>query len=312
MAQIRPASSKDFDKIADLLAVCWPGQTRDAQELHTDESELEPHLTPKFWLAESGGQAVASLEVWRDVGSYDPRRWSIEVSVKPGHRNQGIGAQLFDLGAEEIAGEGYDSIACRVHEDDPVAIHFVNSRGFVEVKRDFISELDLTATEAGPVNLEGISIVSAAHLDSESFRVALHGLFEDVRKDVPRAAPPTPLSLDFFATHILNHHLFLIDATHVALDGMELVGFTGSFKAVEPGVIDQWLTGVRRSWRGRGVARALKVAAIRWAKDNGYRKIRTDNDSRNAAMLGLNQSLGFVRKTGIISLEFTPEARTRE
>jgi GNAT superfamily N-acetyltransferase len=271
--------------------------------MRQDATSLEPHLRPVFWLAESEGNAIGVSEVYRDIGSYDPERWSVEVSVLPEHRGVGHGSALYDTALDHLDGHTVSSITCRVHEADEVAVRFAQRRRYVETKRDFLSELSLAEVEPDPIEIEGISILSAEQIDSESFRIGLHGLFEEIRRDVPRTTPPTPLSLEFFLANILDHHLYSIPGTHVAMDGLELVGFTGSFRATEPGVIDQWLTGVRRQWRGKGIAKALKVAGIRWAKQAGFHTIRTDNDSRNAAMLAINNSLGFARKAGLIWME---------
>ena len=303
MTQIRPANENDFEAIAAVLEVCWPNQTRDVEEMRQDATGLEPHLRPIFWLAEIEGKAIGIAEVYRDLGSYDPERWSVEVSVLPDHRRGGLGSALYEATLDHLQGHTVSSITCRVHEADEVAVRFAQQRRYVETKRDFLSELSLAAAEFDPIEIEGISILSAEQIDSESFRIGLHGLFEEIRRDVPRTTPPTPLSLEFFLANILDHHLYSMPGTHIALDGMELVGFTGSYRAMEPGVIDQWLTGVRRPWRGKGIAKALKVAGIRWARGAGFHTIRTDNDSRNDAMLAINTSLGFERKAGLIWME---------
>jgi len=52
-------------------------------------------------------------------------------------------------------------------------------------------------------------------------------------------------------------------------------------------------TGVARAYRGRGVASALKEAAVRWASDHGIQYIYTGNDLTNAPMLAINRKLGF-------------------
>jgi len=62
------------------------------------------------------------------------------------------------------------------------------------------------------------------------------------------------------------------------------------------------LTAVRRAWRGRGVARALKATQIAWAKANGYEELRTGNDERNIAMRRLNAELGYKPAIGRIFL----------
>ena len=47
-----------------------------------------------------------------------------------------------------------------------------------------------------------------------------------------------------------------------------------------------------RSHRRRGIATAIKVRSIRFAKDLGYRAIQTDNEENNP-MYDLNLRLGF-------------------
>src|SRR6266568_5023748 len=63
------------------------------------------------------------------------------------------------------------------------------------------------------------------------------------------------------------------------------------------------LTGVIREYRGRGIAVALKLKVIEFARNNKYEKLRTWNDSTNAPMIGINIKLGFKREVGWITLE---------
>ena len=48
------------------------------------------------------------------------------------------------------------------------------------------------------------------------------------------------------------------------------------------------MTAVRRAYRGRGIARAMKLATIRWAIQNGLETLHGSNDVDNAPMRGLN------------------------
>ncbi|MBB6730700.1 GNAT family N-acetyltransferase [Cohnella zeiphila] len=52
-------------------------------------------------------------------------------------------------------------------------------------------------------------------------------------------------------------------------------------------------TGVSPAYRGRRIATALKLLAIRMAKRHGADYLRTDNDSANEPILRLNRSLGY-------------------
>jgi mycothiol synthase len=56
------------------------------------------------------------------------------------------------------------------------------------------------------------------------------------------------------------------------------------------------LTGVLRSHRRRGIALALKLRGIAYAKALGRPTIKTWNESNNRAMLAINEALGFVKQ----------------
>lgn len=71
----------------------------------------------------------------------------------------------------------------------------------------------------------------------------------------------------------------------------------------EPGIIHQGLTGVLCEDRGRGIAMALKLQTVRYARDHGYREIRTWNDARNRAMLRINEAMGFVKQPASVNFE---------
>lgn len=88
----------------------------------------------------------------------------------------------------------------------------------------------------------------------------------------------------------------------IAIAGDQPIGFSGLFRHIRERELDQWLTAVLAEYRGRGIAKALKAAGLRWALANGYQRIRTDNDSRNAPMLSINDALGFERLPSIVTL----------
>lgn len=52
-------------------------------------------------------------------------------------------------------------------------------------------------------------------------------------------------------------------------------------------------TGTLRAYRGRGLARLVKLASIRWAAAHGIERILTGNDATNAPMLAVNRRLGY-------------------
>ncbi|MBE2224121.1 MAG: GNAT family N-acetyltransferase [Anaerolineae bacterium] len=62
------------------------------------------------------------------------------------------------------------------------------------------------------------------------------------------------------------------------------------------------VTTVRREYRRRGIATALKVHIIRFAQENGVQEIFTGNDSQNP-MYQLNLKLGFKSQPSWVRVE---------
>jgi len=90
----------------------------------------------------------------------------------------------------------------------------------------------------------------------------------------------------------------------IAKDGSKYVGLSTVWRLdQEPRGLVQGNTGVRREYRGRGIAVALKLKVIDFARRNGYEKMKTWNASNNAPMLAVNAKLGFKRGVGWITLE---------
>jgi GNAT superfamily N-acetyltransferase len=102
---------------------------------------------------------------------------------------------------------------------------------------------------------------------------------------------------------IIEDPMFLPDAYFVALDGAEYVGMSNLWDDRASDHLNTGLTGVKRSHRRRGIATALKVRAIAYAKANGHPLIKTGNEVGNRPMLSINQRLGFVRQPDWITLK---------
>ncbi|MGQ9699523.1 MAG: GNAT family N-acetyltransferase [Candidatus Bipolaricaulaceae bacterium] len=73
----------------------------------------------------------------------------------------------------------------------------------------------------------------------------------------------------------------------------------------EPGHLSHGLTGVRREHGGKGVAMALKLQVIRYAREKGYTRIKTWNATTNLPIVVLNEKLGFVRQPAWIEYQKT-------
>ncbi|HEY3146685.1 MAG TPA: GNAT family N-acetyltransferase, partial [Dongiaceae bacterium] len=84
----------------------------------------------------------------------------------------------------------------------------------------------------------------------------------------------------------------------VALDVGQPIGVSSLWRALdEPDLLRTGLTGVRRAYRRRGIAFALKLRALEFARAQpGIRRVITDNESTNQPMLAINEALGFAKQ----------------
>ena len=306
----------DFEPIVAVLNAARPIRPRSVSELKRDCLHLEPDLKPHFTVAELAGQIVGLTEWQRNAGAYHPQRCSVELCVHPDAQRRGLGRLLWDALEREFHQLKMRSVTVQVSEDHASGLHFAAERGFVEVKRDFESRLNVKtfdssrfATLEAALSERGVRLESWQALDSAAFRLELHAVFSAVRLDVPRSAPATPISFAFFEQHSLSDAELLWDASFVAVKDSQIVGFTGAYSSGAEGVADQWLTAVTREARGQQVALALKVKQLEALQKLGFNAVRTDNDTRNAAMLAVNAKLGFERQVAVLQLEkdFAPQ-----
>ena len=118
----------------------------------------------------------------------------------------------------------------------------------------------------------------------------------------PRSEPATPFSFEAFQKVIIDAPDFSSKGTFLALDDRGFIGMTMFWKGDMDDDFHTGLTGVKRDYRSRGIATALKVSALSYAKSVGAPRVHTDNDTNNIEMIAVNDKLGFVKQPARISM----------
>ena len=194
------------------------------------------------------------------------------VRVVPEHRRYGVGSAILEAARDHAGRLRLERIWGRIDATDMGSLRFAERNGLVESGREWISVLELTADAPSPIPPPpGVTVVSLA--ERPDLTRAAYDVHSECLPDMPS---PTPLLPELVA---------LADGAVIGQAALALEG--------DEGTAEHLLTCVRPDWRGRGVAGALKSAQIAYARQAGIRRLVTSNDAPNAAMLAVNQRLGY-------------------
>ena len=306
---IRPLTMEDAPAIADLinrferfweLPVLTP-----ASEVEDDFGEpfVDPELdTRGYWLQ---GSLVAYGLVWhRPSGSREERAILIGV-VDPDYRGQGIGRHLIDWQIERSR-ESLSSCDAslpwyiRTQEFDWIEDSFRLYRRFglepVRFIKEMIRPLDAPVVTR---SVDGVEIVLWDRSLDEGTRAALNEAFGDHWGS-------TPIDEDSFQ-HLIERNAIRLDLSFQAVSGGEVVGYclNGFFPDDEQvtGRREGWVRslGVKRAWRGRGVASALLENSFNAFLGAGLTHSMLGVDTENpTGAFGLYEGLGYDELHGTV------------
>ncbi|MFC4454913.1 N-acetyltransferase [Deinococcus sonorensis] len=187
------------------------------------------------------------------------------------------------------------------------------AQGFEEQERMWTSTLDLQTLD--PRRLEAQSrrareaglttrpLREVADLNDEDQQRRLYHLMVRLLADVPFSEPIKPWPFEVWRQRILLADDFDPGGLYVLRTAQdEWAGVSELYRPVagRPGTLHQGLTAVLPEWRGLGAAWLLKLEAARGARARGFHFVQTRNHTGNAAILSINERLGFVRGRAVI------------
>jgi mycothiol synthase len=292
MVEIRPVETDDEHAVAlELNNTIRPGHA-----VTLDDMRAYLAVVPQqHYLAWEGELAVGTSSVARQSGR---PQGLVEDTVRLERRRQGIGSALYAALSAWAREQGISELEAWVDDQEEDGLAFARSLGFVEVGRELKVALDLEGFDPPAVDPPaGIEIVTW-----EERPELVHGMYEvfcEADPDIPGNEEEGTVSFEGWLTEHMTGPGDSPKWTFVALAGDEVVGYAKFFLTeAQPDRAFHDLTGVKRAWRGRGIAGALKRRQIRWAKDNGYRRVLTNNEERNEPIRRLNERLGYKPALG--------------
>jgi GNAT superfamily N-acetyltransferase len=307
---IRPfaETDDDFRALAQVQATVYPEYPFSAEEIrHEDGTWDHEKFFRRRWILEAGGGMVGWGQVNHARSSFVPTTYWLDIGVRPDARGRGHGTALYEVALSALRERGAARIRSSAKETMADGIAFLEHRGFIETKRDWESRLFLKDFDAAPfagararVEAQGIRISTLKDemgRDADATRKAFD-LHDAVHNDVPSMDAPTPLDLETWKKRTLEGPNALLDAYFIAIDADgRYLGLSELERSPDdPTFLWQGLTGTRREARGRGIALALKLETVRFARERSVDHIKTWNDQNNRSMLKINEALGFVKQ----------------
>ncbi|MCY1078522.1 GNAT family N-acetyltransferase [Archangium lansingense] len=214
------------------------------------------------------------------------------------HRRHGLGTRLHRALSAHARGLGMEGLEFEAYESQEGALRYLGNRGYKEVARhvELVLELDgLPMPEVCPP--PGITFTTREGRDDllpGMYQVALEAI-----PDMPVDEADEVGTFEEWRASDIDRPIHTPDLTFVALHGAEVVGYAVLQRA-RRGVAFHSLTGVKRAWRGRGIASALKRAQIAGAKKAGFKRLVTENVVGNAPIRHLNEVMGYRPLPGAI------------
>jgi ribosomal protein S18 acetylase RimI-like enzyme len=239
---------------------------------------------------------VGDVRAWIDPKSFADRSWLFEdapgrivalgwaevhgevgIAIGAVHRDatgRGLGSQLVDRSESGLREDGVGRIHQIVLAADPGAPELLDARGYREVRRFW--EMTIELGDEAPVVPSlpgGMRIETFDERDARPFHDALEEAFRDHWEHVSQP-------FEEWWNEKRSAQDYSPDLWFLVRDGDEIAAVARNDPNRSGG---GWIgaLGVRRRWRGRGLARALLVHSFREFHERGKRRVGLGVDAEN-------------------------------
>ena len=297
MTEIRPIDPTDEPALrayVDIVNAVTPDSPTSLEDLRWAD---QTYPGGAQFLALSDGRPVGAASTGR-IYMYDAafERYWFGIRVLPEARRKGVGTALWVATSTVARDAGKTGLQTDVSEAQADGVAFLLHRGFEVFERAMQVRLDLRGLTAPAVDPPpGIILTTLeARPDLEA---GLHAVAVEAYADIPVADEPvTAGTLEEFLARDIRRAGVPAGGLAIAVDvaSGEVAGWASLLFAPGSETV-AWhdMTAVRRAWRGRGVATALKRATIAWSVAHGLEALETSNDEGNAPMRAVNARLGY-------------------
>jgi mycothiol synthase len=307
---LRPVGLDDAGWVSEVLTRCRPDEPTDPEVLRHQWATSQLAWTRERWAVTVGEDAVGFAAATHPPWQLEPERagrWNLSLIPEV----SGLADEVVVQVEARLRAEGARSLWTGAYEDEGWLASALGQRGYRRDQMERQWELDLVAnhdrllavaaSSRARMAEQGVRMLTLDRmLDQPGIWARLTAFYAEAEEDIPRTTPFHPMTeeevrADMTAPNVPPDRVWL------ALAGAELAGL--SHLTYPPLRGNSWtaFTGTARAFRGRGIARAVKMESLVQALELGVRRVRTGNDERNAPMLHINDLLGYLRIPGWVA-----------
>lgn len=302
--KLRPFHDPDWPPVS-AIASARAGDDERGHELWLRRRQQfdEKRYFRRHYVVEDAGtkQLIAYGAVEQSI--YLPK-YRLLLLTDPLWLKRGVGDLLLDRLTADLSEAKAVTVSCRQYASETELVSLLERSGFEVASRVLDLRLNVATVDASSfapllsrIKDQGISISTLAEERARDPRCVekLYELTTILSQDDPARSPLAPPS--YYAKEALmwlEMKYVLPDAYFIAKDGDDYIGVSDvSLLEAVPGGLTQGFTGIKRDYRRRGLATALKISAIAYAQGHGYQLIQSFNKREQPAIRALNEKLGF-------------------
>ncbi|MFF2526911.1 GNAT family N-acetyltransferase [Streptomyces liangshanensis] len=289
---VRDFRTEDAEAVTALRRVCVPYQVVTEELLLFGVATANPAKKYRLLVAEEEGVIIGTAHVSVAYESSEPGQSSVTPHVHPGRRGRGAGALLLRTAEEHLADEGATSVYAWAI-DEPSSRAFAEKRGYRPSRGAHFQRLDLArAVLPEPPPLPPGFVLRTAG----DFAGNPRPLFEADAESTSDEPSDISTALDDYEDWL---HTTWNDPSLDRDLSTAVVAADGRVAAFTAVVTDRattyvtGMTGTRRAFRNRGLAKLAKSDSLRRARAAGYTDAFTSNDGDNGPMLAVNKWFGY-------------------
>lgn len=310
---LRPVSpDQDFDGIARLISSQEDDPTTEA-DLREDYQAHEESIVRLMAAEDEQGQFLGFSWAYRN--KVEPERVSFYLVVQPERQHAGAGQRLYADLLQAVTSARLRKLRTSVLDSSPESRAFLERRCFSEIRHQIGMQLDLAALDDRPWNAilerlkgQGFRFTSMQELgNTEEAQRKLYALNDAASASTPgQGGEHAWASFEDFQKSVCGSDWYRPDGQIVAIETS-----TGAWAAMSAitkmegrDYAYNLFTGVDLPYRGRKLGQAVKLLALRYARNVlKVQLVRTHHNTRNLPMIAIDTRFGYRVISGAYLME---------